>query len=103
MRCDATTTLVALLLASYADPDGTRIYAGVARLAIQGGLSYRTAQRELARLRAMGLIERMPRTGARRGWMACYRLILAADLLDRCDVPTPAAEDPPVAALRSHR
>jgi hypothetical protein len=92
-RLHATTKLVALLMASYADPDGTRIYPGVARLVIQSGLGYRTVQREMARLRTAGLTEQMPRKGLRRGWSAPYRLILAADLLEKVDVLTPAAED----------
>jgi hypothetical protein len=92
-RLHATTKLVALLVATYADPDGTSIYPGVARLAIQSSHGYRTVQRELARLRAMGLIEQLPRTGVRRGWSTPYRLILASDLLDKLDLPTPAAED----------
>ena len=100
-RCNATTKLIALLLASYADADGSRIYPGAARLAVQSGHSYRTVQRELAQLRAMGLIEAMPRAGQRRGWKSGYRLILAADLLDRCDVPTPATEDAAVGAVQS--
>jgi Helix-turn-helix domain len=98
-RLHATTKLIALLLASYANPDGTRIYPGVARLAIQSGHGYRTVQRELARLRAMGLIERMPRIGVRRGWSAPYRLVLGDDVMEKAGVPTPAAEDMAVEKL----
>lgn len=92
-RLPATTKLIALLMASYADPDGTNIYPGVARLAIQSGHGYRTVQREQARLRAMGFVQSMPRRGLRRGWSTPYRLILAADLLEHVDVPSPATED----------
>lgn len=98
-RLHATTKLIALLLATYADPAGTRIYPGIARLAIQSGHGYRTVQRELARLRAMGLIERLPRAGARRGWSDGYRLILGEQLLEKVDVPTPAIEEAAVASL----
>lgn len=98
-RLHATTKLVALLLASYADPDGTSIYPGVARLAVQTGLGYRTIQRELARLRAMGLIAKMPRTGIRRGWSDPYRLTFGDDVPASVDIPTPAAEDAAVENL----
>ena len=91
-RLHATTKCIALLMASYANPDGTSIYPGVALLAVQSGYSYRTVQRELARLRAIGLVENMPRTGVRRSWSTPYRLILAADLLEKVDVPSPATE-----------
>jgi DNA-binding transcriptional ArsR family regulator len=91
-RMHLTTKSVALLLASYADKHGTSIYPGVALLAAQTGLSYRTVQWHLARLREMGLIEQGSRKELRRGWSVPYRLILAADLLEKIDVPTPAAE-----------
>ena len=101
-RLHATTKLVALMLASYADPDGTSIYPGAARLTIQTGLSYRTIQREIAHLRSVGLIEQLPRKGLRRGWSAPYRLILHDDLLEKVFVPTPAAEDIAVEAVAEH-
>lgn len=84
--------LVALMLASYADPDGTHIFPGNARLAVQCSLSYTTVQRAMATLRRKGLIERTRQGARRNGKSDEYRLILAADLLERCDVPTPAAE-----------
>src|SRR6266851_2612976 len=98
---DETMKPIALLLASYANKDGTSIHPGVARLAVQSGKSYRTVQRVLARLRAIGLIEAMPRVKTPRGWKDGYRLILAADLLDKLDVPTPAAEDAAIEAIAS--
>jgi hypothetical protein len=103
-RLHATTKLVALLLASYADPDGTSIFPGVARLAVQTGLSYRTIQRELAGLRAMGLIAKMSRAGMPRAWSDPYRLTFAGHVLASVDIPTPAAEDSAVENLaRQHR
>ena len=91
-RLGPTVTAVALMIATYADPDGTRVYPGIARLAVQCELDYRTVRRAVAALRAAGLIE-MVRRGARRsGRSDEYRLILAGDLLERCDVPAPAAE-----------
>ncbi len=91
-RLHVTTKLIAFLMASYASPDGTNIYPGVALLAIQSGYSYSTVQREMRRLRDVGLIEAMPRTGIRRSWSTPYRLIIAADLLEKIDVPSPATE-----------
>ena len=91
-RLGRTTKFIALLLASRADADGTRIFPGVARLAVEAECDYRTARRALDRLRKAGLIE-VARRGARRsGKSDEYRLILVPDLLERCDVPTPAAE-----------
>jgi Helix-turn-helix domain len=91
-RLGPTVTAVALMIATYADPDGTHVYPGIARLAVQAELDYRTVRRAVAALRAAGLIE-MVRRGARRsGRSDEYRLILAVDLLERCEVPTPAAE-----------
>lgn len=91
-KLGATVKLVALTIASYADPDGTHVFPGVTRLAVQCELKYRTTQYALARLRKAGLIE-VVRHGDRRGGKSDeYRLILAADLLERCDVPSPAAE-----------
>lgn len=100
-RLHETTKLIALLLASYASPDGTNIFPGVARLAVQSGHGYRTVQRHLAHLRTAGLIEPLPRRNTPRHFSTGYRLILAADLLDRIDVPTPATEDAAVDKLTS--
>ncbi len=91
-RLGRTVKAVAMVTASYANADGTRVFPGIARLAVQCEIDYRTAQRALAVLRKAGLIE-VVRRGARRSGKADeYRLILAADLLERCHVPTPAAE-----------
>lgn len=91
-RLGPTVKLVALVIASYARGDGTRIFPGVARLAVQCEIDYRTAQRALAKLRKAGLVE-VTRRGARRaGKSDEYRLIIAEDVLERITVPTPAAE-----------
>jgi hypothetical protein len=102
-RLDRTTKYLALLLATYASPDGTNIYPGVSRLAIQSGYSSRMVELALHRLRAVGLIQLMPRRGLRRGWSSCYRLILSPDLLNKVDVPTPATEDAQVEQLTIRR
>jgi hypothetical protein len=88
----STVKLVALMIATYADPDGTHVFPGVPRLAVQCDIDYRTARRAMAALREKGFLQ-VTRRGARRsGKSDEYRLILAADLLERCDVATPAAE-----------
>lgn len=91
-RLAPTTKLVALTLASYADPDGTKVFPGVARLVVQCRIRFSTARAGLADLRHAGLIERVRRGNRRRGQSDEYRLILAADLLERVDVPTPDEE-----------
>jgi DNA-binding transcriptional ArsR family regulator len=96
-----TVKLVALTIASYADPDGTKVFPGIARLTVQCGVDYRSVQRALARLREARLIE-MTRRGARRnGKSDEYRLILGADLLEKIHVPTPAAEKLAIERVRT--
>jgi hypothetical protein len=91
-KLSSTVKLVALTIASYADPDGSHVFPGIARVAVQCDLSYRAAQYAVATLRKTGLIKLVSHGNRRRGLSDEYRLILAADLLERCDVPTPAAE-----------
>ncbi|MEV6924033.1 helix-turn-helix domain-containing protein [Dactylosporangium sp. NPDC051485] len=87
-RLGRTVKAVALTLATYADNDGTRVYPGVARLAVDCELTYNVVQGALAALRAAGLIA-LVRRSSRRGQADEYRLILAADVLDRVEVLTP--------------
>lgn len=91
-RLGPTVKLVALVIASYANADGTKVFPGVARLAVQCEVDYRTVQRALAALRKAGLIEVVRRGARRAGQSDEYRLIIAADVLERIEVPTPAAE-----------
>lgn len=83
--------LVALILARYADPDGTNAYPGLARLTVQSRLSYSTVQRAMRQLRQIGAIEAMPRAGMKRHWRTRYRLTFGEQLASI--VPTPGAED----------
>lgn len=99
-RIDCTTKLTALLLASYANPDGTNIYPGVARLAVQSGYDYRTVQRALKQLRDMGLITPLSRKGMPRTWNTGYRLTFGSDTIELANVPSPATEDADVQKLR---
>lgn len=90
-----TVKAVAMTLASYADPDGTRVFPGVARVATDCEISYQIAGRCIAGLRELGLLKlvrRAKRRGARteRERADEYRLTLPADLLDRIVVPTPS-------------
>jgi hypothetical protein len=95
-RLGRTVKAVALVLATYADADGTRVYPGVARLSYEAEVNYNTAKTALKALRDAGLIKKV----GRKGDADEYRLILAEDLADRCDVPTPAQVTLELEALR---
>lgn len=95
--------LSALVVSSYADPDGTGIHCGVTRLAVDLGASYRTAQRYLAWLREVGLIE-LVREGNRRKRLSDeYRLILGPDVLEHLEVLNPDSYDDARTELRAAR
>lgn len=95
--------LAALVVSSYADPDGTGIHCGVTRLAVDLGASYRTAQRYLSWLREIGLIE-LVREGNRRKRLADeYRLILGPDVLEHLEVLDPDRYDGARTELREAR
>ncbi|WP_189059622.1 helix-turn-helix domain-containing protein [Longimycelium tulufanense] len=84
------------LLASYADPDGTRIFPGNKTLAEITGHSLRTVARCLAYLRTkLGLLQVVRRGGGRgRGRRATeYRLTIPTDLLERVELLDPAERD----------
>jgi hypothetical protein len=80
----ATVKLVAGRLADYADGNGTRVRPGLARIAIDLEIDYRTARLAVAYLRTVGLLG-LVRSGGRRG-ADQYRLTLPVDLLDRDDL-----------------
>jgi hypothetical protein len=81
----ARIKLVAHRLATYADHDGTRIHPGIARLAVDLEIEYRTVRDTLTHLRRLGLLQLVrPAAGHRRADE--YRLTLPADLLDRDDL-----------------
>lgn len=79
----------ALVVASYASADGTGIFCGVARLALDAEIGYSTARRHLARLRELCLIECTARH-RQRGRSDEYRLTFPPDLLAHVKVPDPA-------------
>jgi len=67
---------VARAFASYAGWDGTSIFCGVARLAVDSGIEYSTARRYLADLRSLGLAELVRRGNRHRGLSDEYRLTI---------------------------
>lgn len=95
-RLGPTQKVVAMMLANYADADGSRVYPGIARLVFECELTYSTIKTALRELRRVGLIEKV----GRRGDADEYRLILHEDLLERVTVPTPAAVNVELARIR---
>jgi len=106
-RLDKTTKLVALIYASYADPDGTNVRPGIARVAYDGSMSYNTVQKHTAILRNAGLLGVVRRGSGRRingrtiTPATRYQLILHPDVMERIDVPTPAAADLAIEKIRA--
>lgn len=91
--------LLALVLATYSDPDGTRVRPGNEVLADVTGDSEKNVRRIMAQLRRMCLIEMVTRGGGRggKGRASEYRLTIPSDLLDRMELLSPddRAEDSP--------
>lgn len=78
--------LVALLMSTWADPDGTRVRPGMPLLAAARGKSERSTSNIVRSLaNHWGLIEQVSRGGGRggRGKTAEWRLTIPTDLLDR--------------------
>lgn len=77
--------LIALMLATYADPDGSRVRPGPVVLAAVTGQSERSVKRHLGDLRKLGLLTVTRRGGGRggQGRTTEYQLSIPADLLDR--------------------
>jgi hypothetical protein len=82
---------IALLLATWADPDGTRVRPGVAELAASAEQGEATVRRRVAVLRDLGFLILVSRGGGRggAGKAAEYRLSLPADLLERVELRPP--------------
>lgn len=77
---------LAFVLATYADPNGTRVRPGIEVLAAVTGDSDKTVRRLMGVLRTeFGLLELTSRGGGRggRGRASEYRLTIPEDLLDR--------------------
>jgi DNA-binding transcriptional ArsR family regulator len=97
-----TVKTVGAFAAQYANRDGTRVYPGVARLAVVTGLSERSVRGALSTLREMGLLTRT-RKGSSLGRMALtdeHKLTRPADLDRRVHLLDPE-ESPASAACDS--
>jgi DNA-binding transcriptional ArsR family regulator len=88
-RIGSKYKLAALIVSSYADPDGTGIHCGIARLATDLDASYSTARRYLAWLRQVGLIELVREGNHRRKRSDEYRLILGPNVMEHVEVLDP--------------
>jgi len=81
--------LVALVLSTYADPNGTRVRPGLESLAGDTGQSTSTVKRCVQALRdEYGLLLQVSRGGGRSGHGKAteYRLVFPEDLLERVDL-----------------
>ena len=77
---DPSTKFAALILATYASQDGTKVRPGLKRLSEDAGLSPRTMKRALVALRAKGLLDRVSK-GSNLGvkdMVDVYRLVIPA-------------------------
>lgn len=95
-RCQmpVTTKLTAMIMAQYANRAGAQIRPGVPVLAAVLGLSKRSAERQLAVLRDLGLIEKTSNGGGPRKQAAGYRLTIPVDLMDRVSLLDPDETTP---------
>jgi hypothetical protein len=80
----------ALTVGSYANPDGTSIKCGVARLATDCEVGYSTARRYLKWLRDVGLIELVRPGNHKKGLADEYRLIIDPARHAHLDIPEAA-------------
>lgn len=88
-----TTKLVGLLLAMYANADGSNAHPGRRRLAAWSQMTERAIEQHLTTLRNLGLIERIEKGHGNRFYRRadCYRLTVPVDLHDRVTlIPDPA-------------
>lgn len=89
----STTKLVAFAMRTFADPDGSRVWPSVARLAVLCDLSYASVRRARQDLIRGGLLELVRRGNRRKGQADEYKIILADDLMDRLKWLTPSEID----------
>lgn len=91
-RLPKPVKLLALVLATYADPDGSRVRPGLPVLASVTGDSERNVGRILRHLSDdLGLLRQVARGGGRggKGRASVYRLTIPTDLLDRIVLLSP--------------
>ncbi|MBW0270758.1 hypothetical protein ATM97_06985 [Nocardia sp. MH4] len=82
IKMQTTTKLVALLMSTYANADGSHIVCGVVRLVMVTDTSKATIVRHLELLRDMGLIERVKQGNRHSGDSDEYRLTVPSNVLD---------------------
>lgn len=82
-RISSTTKLVAFAIRTHANPDGSRVFTGTARLCVLCGVSYASVKRARQNLVHSGLLELVRRGNRRKGYADEYRLIIAEDVYDR--------------------
>lgn len=99
-RIPRTAKLVGLMLATYANSDGSSIYPGIAQVSVAASIDYKTARRAVAVLVKAGLIEKVRGHAGVRGRSDEYRLILAEDVLERVRVLDPTEFDNEVERVR---
>lgn len=97
----STVRAVALMLATYADADGSRVFPGTARVAVACEIDYRTAKRCLASLRHLGLIV-LVRPARQRHHADEYRLTIPTDLMERMAVLSPTEMESEVEEMRAN-
>lgn len=102
-RISRSATLVALMMATWASKDGTRVYPGISRLALSCKISYNTAQSALGELRAAGLI-RVTAKATGRHHADEYRLVIDAQPNEPVEVWTADRMADEIAAMiETHR
>lgn len=82
IKMQTTTKLVALVMSTYANADGSHIVVGVVRLMAVTDTSKATVIRHLEFLREMGLIKRVKQGNRHTGDSDEYRLTVPSDVLD---------------------
>lgn len=80
VRMASGTKYLGLMMATYADFDGTRVFPGVERLALVMGVSEKTVKRALSDLRGLGMVERVKQGNRHAGKADEYRLTTPVDL-----------------------
>ncbi|MFE7799051.1 helix-turn-helix domain-containing protein [Nocardia sp. NPDC057440] len=82
LRIPAKDKYLALMLATYAESDGSRVFPGVDRLALVMCTGTATVKRQLATLRDLGLVERVKQGNRHAGLADEYRLTIPLNLSD---------------------
>ncbi|MCC3311490.1 helix-turn-helix domain-containing protein [Nocardia africana] len=77
------TKYLGLMMSTYANFDGSRVFPGVAKLALVMCVSEKTVKRALSELRALGMVERVKQGNRHEGEADTYRLTVPTDLFDR--------------------